>query len=47
MNIPKHEMDQNIRAFMKVHILGKFQHISQIHSSFVDALFFYFDTILR
>ncbi len=46
MNIPKHVMDQNI-SFMKVHILGKFQHISQIHSSFVDALFFYFDTTLR
>ncbi len=47
MNIPKHVIDQNIRAFMKVHILGKFQHISQIYSSFDDALFFYFDTTLR
>jgi hypothetical protein len=47
MNIPKHVMDQNIRAFMKVHILGKFQHISQMHFSFADVLFFYFDTTLR
>ncbi len=40
-------IDQKIHAFMKVYILGKFQCISQINSSFDDALLFYFDTTLR
>jgi hypothetical protein len=46
MNIPKHVIDQKIHAFMKVYILGKFQCISKINSSF-DALVFYFDITLR
>ncbi len=32
---------------MKIYILGKFQCISQINSSFDDAIFFYFDITLR
>jgi hypothetical protein len=47
MNTPKHVIDQKIHAVMKLNILGKFQCISEINSSFDDALFFYFDTTLR
>ncbi len=47
MNIPKHVITQKISAFMKVYILWKFQCISQINSSFDDALFFNFDTTLK
>jgi hypothetical protein len=36
MNNPKHVIDQNIHAFVKVYILEKFQCISQINFSFDD-----------
>jgi hypothetical protein len=47
MNIPKHVIDPKIHAFMKIYILRRFQCISQINSSFDDAIFFYFDITLR
>jgi hypothetical protein len=47
MNNLKHVIDQNIYAFMKIYILGKFQCMSQINFSFDDVLFFYFDIPLK